>query len=265
VEHHTSAAFAGGGNICWRWVACSHVPTTVLLVRALLIANAGDADAGFVGQRFEEYDFSFTHVVREYPNEWPAIDGIDLVVHLGSNWSVYWDDAARNVAAESELIREAHRRGIPLFGICFGAQIMAHALGGSAERAKKAEIGWHDVIATPTYKVLAGTWMQWHYDTFSAPAGAQVLALSDAGPQAMQIGRSFGTQFHPEANEAIVSRWIGGEGAAELAAIDLMPSTLIERTRSEVERSGPAAQALVDWYLAEVASTPMPKAKRGRH
>ena len=53
--------------------------------------------------------------------------------------------------------------------------------------------------------------------------------------------------------------------AAELAAIDLMPSTLIERTRSEVERSGPAAQALVDWYLAEVASTPMPKAKRGRH
>jgi GMP synthase-like glutamine amidotransferase len=265
VEHHTSAAFAGGGNICWRWVACSHVPTTVLLVRALLIANAGDADAGFVGQRFEEYDFSFTHVVREYPNEWPSIDGIDLVVHLGSNWSVYWDDVSRNVAAESELIREAHRRGIPLFGICFGAQIMAHALGGSAERAKKAEIGWHDVIATPTYKVLAGTWMQWHYDTFSAPAGAQVLALSDAGPQAMQMGRSFATQFHPEANEAIVSRWMGGEGAAELAAIDLMPSTLIERTRSEVERSGPAAQALVDWYLAEVASTPMPKAKRGRH
>jgi GMP synthase-like glutamine amidotransferase len=205
-------------------------------MRALLIANAGDADAGFVGQRFEEYDFSFTHVVREYPNEWPAIDGIDLVVHLGSNWSVYWDDVSRNVAAESELIREAHRRGIPLFGICFGAQIMAHALGGSAERAKKAEIGWHDVIATPTYKVLAGTWMQWHYDTFSAPAGAQVLALSDAGPQAMQVGRSFGTQFHPEANEAIISRWMGGEGAAELAAIDLMPSTLIEQTRSEVER-----------------------------
>jgi GMP synthase-like glutamine amidotransferase len=163
-------------------------------MRALLIANAGDADAGFVGQRFEEYDFSFAHVVREYPNEWPSIDGIDLVVHLGSNWSVYWDDVSRNVAAESELIREAHRRGIPLFGICFGAQIMAHALGGSAERAKKAEIGWHDVIATPTYKVLAGTWMQWHYDTFSAPAGAQVLALSDAGPQAMQVGRSFGTR-----------------------------------------------------------------------
>ncbi len=234
-------------------------------MRALLIANAGDEDAGFVGQRFEEYDFSFTHVVREYPNEWPTIDGIDLVVHLGSNWSVYWDDVSRNVAAESELIREAHRRGIPLFGICFGAQIMAHALGGSAERAKKAEIGWHDVIATPTYNVLAGTWMQWHYDTFSAPAGAQVLALSDAGPQAMQMGRSFATQFHPEANEAIVSRWMGGEGAAELAAIDLMPSTLIERTRSEVERSGPAAGQVVDWFLNTVAVGPLSPAGKSRN
>jgi GMP synthase-like glutamine amidotransferase len=106
--------------------------------------------------------------------------------------------------------------------------------------------------------------MQWHYDTFSAPAGAQVLALSDAGPQAMQMGRSFGTQFHPEANEAIVSRWMGGEGAAELAAIDLMPSTLIEQTRSEVERSGPAAGQVVDWFLNTVAVGPLSPTAKSR-
>ena len=119
-------------------------------MRALLLANSGDADAGFVGQRFEDYDFSFTTVHREYPHEWPSLDGIDLVLYLGSNWSVYWDNVAKNVAAESEVIREGHRRGIPQFGICFGAQIMSHALGGSAERAKKSEVGWHEVIATPT-------------------------------------------------------------------------------------------------------------------
>jgi GMP synthase-like glutamine amidotransferase len=184
---------------------------------------------------------------------------------LGSNWSVYWDDISRNVAAESELIREAHRRGIPLFGICFGTQIMAHALGGSAERAKKAEIGWHDVIATPTYKVLAGTWMQWHYDTFSAPAGAQVLALSDVGPQAMQFGRSFGTQFHPEANEAIISRWMGGEGAAELATLGIAPGALIERTRVEIEKSGPAAGEIVDWFLNTVAVGPLSPVGKSRN
>jgi hypothetical protein len=53
-------------------------------MRALLLANSGDADAGFVGQRFEDYDFSFTTVQREYPHEWPSLDGIDLVLYLGS-------------------------------------------------------------------------------------------------------------------------------------------------------------------------------------
>lgn len=234
-------------------------------MRALLLANSGDADAGFVGQRFEDYDFSFTTVHREYPHEWPSLDGVDLVVYLGSNWSVYWDKVAKNVAAESEVIREGHRRGIPQFGICFGAQIMSHALGGSAERAKKAEVGWHEVIATPSYGVLAGSWMQWHYDTFSAPPGAQVLALSDAGPQAMQMGRTFATQFHPEANEAIISHWMSGEGAAELAALDMTPNALIERTRAEVERSGPAAGLIVDWFLHNVATTPIPKPKVRGH
>jgi GMP synthase-like glutamine amidotransferase len=234
-------------------------------MRALLLANSGDADAGFVGQRFEDYDFSFTTVHREYPHEWPSLDGIDLVLYLGSNWSVYWDNVAKNVAAESEVIREGHRRGIPQFGICFGAQIMSHALGGSAERAKKSEVGWHEVIATPTYGVLAGSWMQWHYDTFSAPPGAQVLALSDAGPQAMQMGRTFATQFHPEVNEAIISRWMSGEGAAELAALDMTPNALIERTRAEVERSGPAAGLIVDWFLHNVATTPIPKSKVRGH
>jgi GMP synthase-like glutamine amidotransferase len=234
-------------------------------MRALLLANSSDADAGFVGQRFEDYDFSFTTVHREYPHEWPSLDGIDLILYLGSNWSVYWDKVVKNVAAESEVIREGHRRGIPQFGICFGAQIMSHALGGSAERAKKAEVGWHEVIATPTYGVLAGSWMQWHYDTFSAPPGAQVLALSDAGPQAMQMGRTFATQFHPEANEAIISHWMSGEGAAELAALDMTPNALIERTRAEVERSGPAAGLIVDWFLHNVASTPIPKPKTRGH
>ena len=50
-------------------------------MRALLLANSGDADAGFVGQRFEDYDFSFTTVHREYPHEWPSLDGIDLVLY----------------------------------------------------------------------------------------------------------------------------------------------------------------------------------------
>lgn len=228
-------------------------------MRALLIANSGDADAGYVGARFEDFDFEFRHLAREYPAQWPTLDGIDLVLLLGSEWSVYWGNAVKSVEAESELIRETNRRGIPLFGICYGAQIIASALGGSAERAKKCEIGWHDVVTTPTYAVLAGLWLQWHCDTFTPPVGAEVLAFSDGGPQALRIGRSFATQFHPEANEAIITRWMSGIGAAELAGQGIMPSALIEQTRSEIVRSGQAAAKVVDWFLHNVANTPMPK------
>ena len=59
---------------------------------------------------------------------------------LGSEWSVYWPEVAEYVAAETALIREAHRRGIPQFGICFGNQSMAHALGGTVERARAAQV-----------------------------------------------------------------------------------------------------------------------------
>ena len=114
-------------------------------MRALLIANSADADAGFVGDRFRHHGFAFSECHREVPGEWPPLDGIDLVLSLGSEWSVYWPHVAESVAAEAALIGDAQRRGVPQFGICFGNQTMAHALGGTVERGREPEIGWCDV------------------------------------------------------------------------------------------------------------------------
>lgn len=228
-------------------------------MKALVVSNRGDGDPGYVGERLAQHDFDLVRIDREYPAEWPSLAGVDLLLHLGSDWSVYWEDVSRNVEAESALMGEARRRGVPIFGICFGAQMLAHSLGGSVQRAKRPEVGWLEVLAPSAWEPLAGTWMQWHADVFSAPADAEVLALSDVGPQALRSGRSFGTQFHPEANEAIVTRWMSGEGAVELARLGIAPHDLAESTRRETPRSGPAAWALVDWFLAEVATTPMPK------
>ena len=226
------------------------------------MSNQGDGDPGFVGERLMQLDFSLVHVDREYPAEWPSLAGFDLLLHLGSDWSVYSGDVSRNVEAESALMNDAQRRGVPIFGICFGAQMLAHSLGGVVQRAKRPEVGWCEVLAPAAYAPLAGIWMQWHADSFSAPASAEVLALSDVGPQAIRAGRSFGTQFHPEANEAIVTRWMSGEGAVELARLGIAPHDLAEVTRRETLRSGPAAGALVEWFLTEVASSPMPKSGR---
>src|SRR4051794_30527976 len=158
-------------------------------MRALLIANGTDADAGFVGDRFRERGYSFDECHREHPGDWPTLDGHELIVLLGSEWSVYWPQIADQVEAEVALLQDAAHRGVPVFGICSGSQVMAHAFGGSAFKADITEIGWQD-IETDVPDVLApGPWMEWHYDVVSLPAQATELARTDSGPQAWELGR----------------------------------------------------------------------------
>lgn len=218
-------------------------------MRALLIANAVDADAGFVGDRFRHHGFAFTECHRERPAEWPSLDGHDLVLLLGSEWSVYWPHVADEVAAETALVRETHRRGIPQFGICFGNQSMASALGGTVERAREPEIGWYDVVSDRPDVVAEGPWLQWHYDVVTVPPGADEIARSAVGPQAWQLGRSFATQFHPEATESMLARWTTGGGADELVRIGSTPEQLMAETRANTVASREHAERLVDWFL----------------
>lgn len=219
-------------------------------MRALLIANQNDADAGFVGERFRFHGYAFTEAFREHPSEWPALEGFDLVLLLGSEWSVYWPQVAAEVAAETALIRATHERGTPLFGICFGNQSMAHALGGTVERARVPEIGWYDVVSDVPEVIASGPWMQWHYDVVTVPPAATELARSAVGPQAWELGNSFCTQFHPEANESIVARWaMSGPGEAELQKFGSSSEELMTVTRSNTLVSREHAEQLVDWFV----------------
>ena len=225
-------------------------------MRALLIANAADADGGFVADRFREHGYSFTECHREAIGEWPQLDGQELVLTLGSEWSVYWPHLADEVAAEASVIRAASAAGVPIYGICYGNQIMAHALGGTVERARQPEIGWHQVVTEIPDSMSEGPWMQWHYDVVTVPADATELARSSVGPQAWRAGRSFCTQFHPEATETMIRRWALSEGgSAELLKHSMKPEELIEQTRRNVADSEPAADHLVDWFLERVAGS----------
>jgi len=223
-------------------------------VRALLIANWNDADSGFVGDRFRSHGFAFDECHREHPGEWPDLAGHDLVVLLGSDWSVYWPQVAAKVAAEVAVVQAAAARGVPVFGVCFGSQILAHALGGSVVRAAKPEIGWYQVESDAPEVIATGPWLQWHYDVVRLPSGAAELARSEVGPQAWQLGRSFSTQFHPEATESMVRRWSAGGGVEELARRGVTPEALLAETLSAVERSRPHSDRLVDWFLETVGA-----------
>ena len=226
-------------------------------MRALLIANATDTDGGFVADRFRGHGYAFTECHRENTDEWVGLEGNDLVLTLGSEWSVYWPHVAESVAAEAELIRAAHSAGMPIFGICYGNQIMAHALGGTVERAREPEIGWHDVVSDLPESIAEGPWMQWHYDVVTVPAGAAELARSAVGPQAWRTARSFCTQFHPEATETMIRRWAHSDGgSAELLKHGIKPDELVEQSRRNVADSQPAADHLVDWFLERIVGSP---------
>jgi GMP synthase-like glutamine amidotransferase len=230
-------------------------------VRAVLIANRGDNDGGVVGQLLRDRGYVFEHWVREEAASWPALPpDVELVLPLGSDWSVYWPDISASVEAEAVLLRLAHERGIPIFGICFGGQILAHALGGRAERAERPEIGWFSVKWNVTEvtsadfleKIAPTLWLQWHYDRFVPPVEARVLATGDLGAQAFIAGRSLGVQFHPEATPEIVERWSSGAGADELVRSGIDPDELREASGLRAVQSARSAEVLVDWFVRHV-------------
>jgi GMP synthase-like glutamine amidotransferase len=223
-------------------------------VRALIVGNRGDADPGLVGARLAELGFAFERNEREYPREWKPLAGIDVVVLLGSEWSVYWENNAKEVAAEVDLVRTAMERGVPIFAICFGAQLVSHALGGSVTRATNPEIGWHAVSSTAHPDLLAREWLQWHYDLFTVPPRLRAVAINDVGPQAMVGTRLFATQFHPEATLEIITRWSSGAGTTELAKLGIDAKHLCEISAERMANSAPVTLRLVDWFLAEVAA-----------
>ena len=249
-------------------------------MRAIVLANRSDCDLGLVGTSLRARGYSFIEYLREDHQRWlptpsgperqqaldKALSEVELVVALGSGWSTYWPGVSEPVAAEASLLQETHRRQIPLLGICFGAQMLSTALGGTVEKAPRPEIGWYDIAPTaiggptepatgattgtgPLPAVLVGPWMQWHYDRFSVPDGFSLLAQSSVGPQIVCRDRSVGVQFHPEATETIVARWSEGTGVEELAAQGVDPVELLARTRDEMANAPRRCGALVDWFF----------------
>jgi GMP synthase-like glutamine amidotransferase len=222
------------------------------VARCLTITHAELGSAGYVGDELERQGYRLEPVLRDGGLEWPSSHGADLVLVLGSDWSVYAPSTSARVDGEVAAVREAHERGVPVLGICFGAQVLAAALGGVVQPAERLELGWHCV--DPAHPAIEpGPWMQWHGDTFTIPAGVEVLARSAVGPQAIRAQRSLAVQFHPEVDVEIVSSWVDADGGRELVRAGLTVDALLDATRRETPRSEHAARRLVRWFCSDVA------------
>jgi GMP synthase-like glutamine amidotransferase len=220
-------------------------------LRALVLQHEQPTPGGYVNQWLDERGAEqdvFRIDVEERDRD--ARD-YDLIVSLGSEFAAF-DDSIPWLEREKKLFLDAAESDVPVLGICFGGQLLARVLGGRSFRGEQSEIGWLPVRSRDTSLVPEGPWFQWHFDTFTPPPGANLIADSPVGPQAFTIGNSLGLQFHPEVTTDIMDAWVKVY-RHELDQEGVDPDRLLERTYELASRSRAAAWRLFDGFLARVA------------
>ena len=214
-------------------------------MRQVVVIRHHDIDsAGFIGDAFQARGAELAvHLVPD-DGPFPALGGVDHIVVLGAVSSV--NDADRWIAAELAWLRAADAAGVPVFGICFGAQALCAALGGRVEAMGRHEIGWVLVDPADPGVIPAGPWLEFHNDRCLPPPSATVLARNETGVQAFRIGRHFAVQFHPEVDGPQLKRWLDAMGTAELESVGLDPDQFL----ADTIREEPAAKARADRLVA---------------
>jgi GMP synthase-like glutamine amidotransferase len=161
-------------------------------------------------------DLTVLRMDRGDPLPTPAAlrDVAGLVV-MGGPMGVH-DDLAW-LADERELLRHAVAAGLPVLGVCLGAQQLAASLGSPVFAGPAPEYGVGEVHLTtdaindrvfgPAPTPLPC--VHWHGDTFGLPEGAVRLAGNAAYEnQAFRVGdRAYGLQFHVEVTASLVAHW----------------------------------------------------------
>ncbi len=180
----------------------------------VLVVDFGAQYAQLIARRVRE-----AHLYSEVvPHTWSAEQILAkrplAIILSGGPSSVYVDDAP---AFDEDLLRA----DVPVFGICYGFQVMAAGLGGRVDRTGVREFGRTSLTATESV-LFAGQpgqqsgWMSHGDAVVEAPADCDVVATTQATPVAAFVHRSrpmAGVQFHPEVahtdhGQAILQRFL---------------------------------------------------------
>lgn len=181
----------------------------------------------------------------------------DLLVVLGGPIGVCETDTYPFLTAELALIETRLRAGLPMLGICLGAQLIAAALDAKVAPTGTKEIGFAPLTLTaagtngPLRHLTDVPVLHWHGDGFELPIGAALLATTTVSNQAFAIGSNvLGLQFHPEADTTHrLEAWLIGH-ACELTGAGIDPRIIRADARRYGEALAHAGRTMFAEWLA---------------
>ena len=204
-------------------------------------------DAGYEVSRIDVTDPEFSTLDLREP---------DLLIMMGGPMGVYEQDRHPWIGCQLRRLAMRLEADRPTLGVCFGAQMMASALGATVFPGPAKEVGFHPVQVhehaadSPLRHVRDVPVLHWHGDTFTKPEGAEFLASTSLYEhQAFRRGRNqLALQFHAEM----------GEDPRFDAWIDQWPEAVVEAggcpqaLRQRHDELGPGAVAagramIADW------------------
>ena len=184
---------------------------------AILSHEAVGAELAVLGEWADARGHEVTRYYRE--QQWDSKDllAADLVVILGSLNSVSTGYEHPSSPQEIELVKKRIESDEPYFGICYGSQIMARALGGEVNRREEKTTGFKKITSNSP-DVNEGGWMLWHEDfidpeSIRSVPGVEILATGFDAAIAFKKGKAWAVQFHPETHSESLGRMVEVSGS----------------------------------------------------
>lgn len=191
------------------------------------LQNCGLEGFGRYGGLLERWGVGLDVVRPDRDERLPHWGKYDALLVGGTPVSAREIEKHAFLGREVGYLAKAVSAGVPCFGVCCGAQLLAKILGARVRRCERMEIGCFDVRVTPEGsrdEVLEGfpagfPVFQWHGDVFDVPESGRLLVEGDVcGNQMFRAGSVIGVLFHLEVAAGEVGRW-ADEYADELRLV----------------------------------------------